>query len=73
MSKTKLWINNNEDFYNILINKVELAVYMCITKTKAVHEILAELPDQTPDGEQWDVDDIVDLVDEQYNEQLQYS
>ena len=73
MSNTKLWINNNEDFYNILINKVELLVYMHISYEKAVHEILAELPDQTPDGKQWDVDDIVDLVDEQYNEQLQYS
>ena len=73
MSNTKLWINNNEDFYNILINKVELLVYMHISYEKAVHGILAELPDQTPDGKQWDVDDIVDLVDEEYNEQLQYS
>jgi len=73
MSNTRLWINNNEDFYNILINKVELLVYMCITQERAIHEILAELPDQTPDGKQWDVDDIFDLVEEEYNEQLQYS
>ena len=51
MSNTKLWINNDENFYNILINKVELLVYMHISYEKVVHGILAELPDQTPDSE----------------------
>ena len=73
MSNTRLWIDNDENFYNILVNKAELVVYMCITKTTAVYEILRELPDKTPDGYEWDADDILDLVEEQYNEQLQYS
>lgn len=70
---TALWINNEESMYNLLQNKVELVVYMRITKTQAVYEMLRDLPNTTPDGATWQADTILDLIDEQYNEQLQYS
>ena len=70
---TALWINNDQRFYNLLKNKVELVVYMACTKSQAVYEILRELPEQTPDGATWEADTILDLVTEQYDEQLQYS
>ena len=71
--QTALWLNNDEQFYNLLKNKVELAVYMVCTKSQAVYEILRELPEKTPDGATWEADTILDLVDEHYQEQLQYS
>jgi hypothetical protein len=70
---TALWLNNDESFYNLLKNKVELVVYMACTKSQAVCEILRELPEETPDGATWEADTILDLVTEQYDEQLQYS
>ena len=70
---TALWINNDEKLYNLLQNKVELVVYMRITKTQAVYEMLRDLPNKTPDGAAWQADTILDLIDEQYNEQLEYS
>ena len=70
---TALWINNDERMYNMLQNKVELVVYMHMTKTQAVYEMLRDLPSETPDGATWQADTILDLIDEHYNEQLQYS
>lgn len=70
---TALWINNDERMHNMLHNKVELVVYMHMTKTQAVYEMLRDLPSETPDGATWQADTILDLIDEQYNEQLQYS
>lgn len=70
---TALWLNNDEKFYNMLQNKVELVVYMHMTKTQAVYEMLRDLPPMTPDNAMWVADTILDLIDEQYNEQLQYS
>lgn len=70
---TALWINNDERMYNMLLNKVELVVYMRISKTQAVDEMLQNLPRKTPDGATWQADTIFDLIEEQYNEQLQYS
>lgn len=70
---TALWLNNDEQFYNLLKDKVELVVYMVCTKSQAVYEILRELPEKTPDGATWEADTILDLVDEHYEEQLQYS
>lgn len=71
--KTAFWLNNDEGFYNLLMNKVELVVYMRISKTEAVYEMLHDLPATTPDGEVWHTDTILDLIDEHYTEQLQYS
>lgn len=70
---TALWLNNDEKFYNIMMNKVELVVYMRITKTQAVYEILRDLPNKTPDDAMWQADTILDLIDENYQEQVQYS
>ena len=70
---TGLWLNNDELFYNMLQNKVELVVYMRITKTQAVYEMLRDLPNKTPDGAEWQADTILDLIDEHYTEQVQYS
>ena len=71
--KTAFWLNNDEGFYNLLMNKVELVVYMRISKTEAVYEMLRDLPATTPDGEVWHADTILDLIDENYTDQLQYS
>jgi hypothetical protein len=71
--QTWLWINNDQELYNLLMNKVELVVYMHITKTQAVYEMLRDLPNKTPDGATWQADTILDLIDENYEEQLQYS
>jgi len=70
---TALWLNNDEGFYNLLLNKVELVVYMHMTKTQAVYEMLRDLPAKTPDGTKWDADTILDLIDEQYTEMLEHS
>lgn len=70
---TALWLNNDEKFYNIMMNKVELVVYMRITKTQAVYEMLRDLPNKTPDNAVWQADTILDLIDENYQEQLQHS
>ena len=71
--QTALWINNDQQFYNMLKNKAELVVYMTYTMSQAAKELLSELPDVTPDGANWEIDTIYDLVSEQYEEQLQYS
>ena len=70
---TALWLNNDAEFYNLLMNKVELVVYMSISKTEAVYEMLRDLPATTPDGAEWHADTILDLIDENYTEQLKYS
>jgi hypothetical protein len=44
--QTWLWINNDQELYNLLMNKVELVVYMHITKTQAVYEMLRDLPNK---------------------------
>ena len=70
---TALWINNDERFHNVLINAVERAVYGDISKAQVVVDILHELPRRTPDGERWMFETIKELVEENYNYQLQYS
>ena len=70
---TALWLNNDAEFYNLMLNKVELIVYMRLNKIQAVSEILRELPAKTPDDAVWQSDTILDLIDEHYTEQLQYS
>jgi len=70
---TALWFNNEEQFYNLLQNKVELAVYIVCSREQAIHEILRSLPELTPDGATWQADTIEDLFDESYQAQIQYS
>ena len=70
---TALWLNNEERFYNLLQNKVELAVYMVCSRQQAIHEVLQQLPELTPDGAVWQPETIEDLFDEHYKEQLKYS
>ena len=70
---TALWLNNDEQMYNLVANKAELAVYNVCTKTQAVYEILRGLPPKTPDGAQWEPDTILDILEEHYDYQLQYS
>ena len=70
---TALWLNNDQGFNDILINAVEQAVYGDIRKSQAVVDIIQRLPDLTPDGARWLFETIQELVEENYNEQLQYS
>lgn len=70
---TALWLNNEEDYHNLMLNKVELTVYMVCTRQQAIHELLRELPELTPDGAEWQADTIEDLFDENYQDQLAYS
>ena len=70
---TALWLNNEEKFYNLMINETEKAVYMHQTIADAVANIIKQLPDETPDGAEWRGDTLVELVLENYNEQLKYS
>jgi len=70
---TALWLGNDEGFSELLDNKVELAVYMQCTRTRAILEVWEQLPDRTPDDAEWQIETIEDLFDERYNEQLQYS
>ena len=70
---TALWLNNDEGLHNLMQNKVELAVYMVCTRQQAIHELIRELPELTPDGAVWQIDTIEDLFDENYQDQLAYS
>lgn len=70
---TALWLNNDESLYNLLQNKVELAVYNVCSRQQAIIELIRELQETTGDSESWNIDTIEDLFDESYNEQLQYS
>ena len=70
---TALWINNEERFYNMLLNKVELAVYMVCSRQQAIIVLIRDLPELTPDGAVWQSETIEDLFDENYQEQLKHS
>jgi hypothetical protein len=70
---TALWLNNDERFYNLMQNKVELAVYMVCSREQAICELLRDLPQFTPDDAEWQIDTIEDLFDENYQEQLAHS
>jgi hypothetical protein len=70
---TALWLSNDEGMYNTLQNIVEEVVYMNITKAQAVEQLLDSLPAKTPDGAAWQKETILDLIDEHYQEQLQWS
>jgi len=71
--QTALWLNNDEGFYNLMMNETEKAVYMKQTRADAVANIINQLPDETPDGATWCGDTIVELVLENYNEMLEHS
>ena len=70
---TALWLNNDESLYSLVSEKAELAVYMVFTKRQAGYEILRNLPARTPDGAEWQIDTILDVLDEHYQEQLAHS
>ena len=70
---TALWLNNDEEFSNLLNDKVEQAVYMVCTRTRAILEVWQQLPARTPDDAEWKIETIEDLFEERYSEQLQYS
>jgi hypothetical protein len=46
---------------------------MNITKAQAVEQLLNSLPAKTPDGATWQKETILELIDEHYQEQLQWS
>ena len=70
---TALWLNNDESFYNIMLNETEQAVYMKQSIADAVGNIIRQLPEQTPDGATWQGDTIVELFMENYKEMLEHS
>jgi hypothetical protein len=67
------WLNNDEGFYNLMINETEKAVYMEQSIAGAIANIIQQLPEETPDGFAWQGDTIVELVLENYNEMLEHS
>lgn len=71
--QTALWLNNDEGFYNLMINETEKAVYMEQSIAGAIANIIQQLPEETPDGFAWQGDTIVELVLENYNEMLEHS
>lgn len=71
--QTALWLNNDEGFYNLMINETEKAVYMEQSIAGAVANIIQQLPEETPDGFAWQGVTIVELVLENYNEMLEHS
>lgn len=71
--QTALWLNNDEGFYNLMMNEVEQAVYMKQTIADTVANIIKQLPEKTPDGYAWRGDTIAELVLENYNEMLEHS
>ena len=70
---TALWLSNDEKFYRIMMEEVELAVYQKQTIADAVGSIIKQLPEQTPDGAVWQGATITELFLENYNEMLQHS
>jgi hypothetical protein len=70
---TALWINNDQSFYNLMINETEKAVYLQQSLAGAVVNILNTLPEKTPDGFDWQMTTVADLVAENYNEMLEHS
>lgn len=70
---TALWLNNDEGFYNLMMNEVEQSVYMKQSIADAVINIIKQLPEETPDGDAWRGDTIAELVLENYREMLRHS
>ena len=71
--QTALWLNNDEGFYNLMINETEKAVYMEQSLASAVVNIMNRLPETTPDGFVWQMMTVTDLVAENYQEMLEHS
>jgi hypothetical protein len=73
---TALWLNNDDDAMELLQNIVEPPLW-CICQaspnTQAVEQLLNRVPAKTPDGAAWQKETILDLIDEHYQEQLQWS
>ena len=71
--QTALWISNDEGLYSLLTEVTEQAIYGHLSRTDAVDTIIDVLPEQTPDGGTWQRVVVAQLVDEEYNELVQYS
>jgi len=71
--QTALWISNKEEYYRLLQELAELVVYGRMPRDKAITTLIECLPEQTPDGAEWKLDVVAQLLDEEYQEMLQYS
>ena len=72
--QTALWLSNDEGLYAMLQEVAEQGVYRKIASlADGVDYIMAELPEQTPDGGTWQREVVASLLAEEYNEMLQYS
>ena len=74
--QTALWISNHQAFYEYLQEKTEQAVYNLVSKDHAVNCVfnwLCEVTEKTPDGAVWQRDVVARLLDEEYDEMIQYS
>lgn len=71
--QTALWISNDEGLYAMLQEVAEQVVYQQMSRYDAVSYILEVLPEQTPDGGTWQREVVTGLLEEEYNEMLQYS
>jgi len=71
--QTALWISNEMGLYGILTEATEQVVYQQMSRPDAVNYILDSLPEQTPDGAEWKRDVVARLLDQEYDEMIQYS
>ena len=71
--QTALWISNEQEYYNVLQELTELVVYGHMPRDKAITTLIECLPEQTPDGATWKSDVVARLLDEEYEEMIQYS
>ena len=71
-TETQLLIMNTEEYYNQLMNVVEDCIYMDIGKQDAPELVINGLGEMPTYGA-WNHEAIEDLINEQYNDKLQYS
>ena len=70
--ETQLLIMNDQDYYNTLMNVVEDCIYMDIGKLDAPYLVIEGLGEMPTYGA-WNYEAIDDLINEHYNDRLQYS
>ena len=68
-----LWLNNDVNFYQCMIRYAELAAYMTISYSDALIDLLAALPDETPDGAKFTRESVKPILEEQILEHIKYS
>ena len=71
--QTALWISNEMRYYSRLTEATEQVVYQQMSRYEAVSYILKGLPKQTPDGGTWKREVVSRLLEEEYDEMLQWS